>query len=54
MHDDLLGAEQHMRAVLDQRHEPQLREGALATACARQTERGPVRLGIGHIQARAI
>ncbi len=45
------GAEQHMRAVLHQRHEAQLRERALAAARARIAEAFAVLGRFGHIQA---
>jgi hypothetical protein len=47
-------AEQHVGAVLHQRHETQLREGALAATGARRAERGAVRPGVGDVQAGAI
>src|SRR4051812_35455426 len=48
------GTEQHVRAVLDQRHQAQLRKSALASARPRHAELGAVLLGVGHVQAAAI
>src|SRR3954467_15513522 len=46
-------AEQHVRAILHQRHKTQLRESALATAGPRRAECGTVRCGVGHVKAGA-
>jgi hypothetical protein len=48
------GAEQHVRAILHQRHKAQLWEGALATAGPGHAKFDPVRRGVGHLQAGAI
>jgi hypothetical protein len=48
------GAEQHMRAVLDQGHEAELREGALATARLGAPEGGAVLVGVGDVEAGAV
>src|SRR5918993_1758423 len=45
------GAEQHVRAVLDQGHEAELREGALAPARLGAPERGTVLPGISDVEA---
>src|SRR4051812_42057278 len=45
------GAEQHVGAVLDQGHEADLREGALAAARRGAAEGGTVLLGIGDVGA---
>src|SRR3954469_8869520 len=47
-------AEQHVRAILHQRYETQLRESALATAGPRRAECGAVRCGVGHVEAGTI
>ncbi len=44
-------AEQHVRAVLHQRHETELRERALAAARTRIAKAGTVLVRVGHIQA---
>jgi hypothetical protein len=43
-----------MRAVLDQRHEPHLREGALPPTGPGQAELRPVLLRVRHVQAGAV
>ena len=48
------GTEQHVRAVLDQGHEADLREGALATAGLRTPEGATVLLGVGDVEAGAV
>ena len=48
------GAEQHVRAILDQRYEAELRKSTLATTGARAPEGGAVLPGVGHVQAGAI
>src|SRR3954453_16640977 len=48
------GAEQHVRAVLDQGHEAELREGALATAGFRASESNTVLFRVGDVETGAI
>src|SRR3954469_4796360 len=48
------GAEQHVGAVLDQRHEADLREGALATAGPGAAEGGLVLRRVGDVEAGAV
>src|SRR5215218_4363626 len=45
---------QHMRAVLDQRHEAELREGALATAGLGTPEGDAVLLGVSDVEAGTV
>jgi hypothetical protein len=48
------GAEQDVRAVLDQGHEAELREGARATAGLGAPEGGTVLRRVGHVEAGAV
>src|SRR5215212_10316558 len=48
------GAEQHVRAVLDQGDKAELREGALATARLGTPEGAAVLFGVGKIEAGAV
>ena len=49
-----LGAKQHMGAVLDQRHEAQLRKGALPATGARATEGLLIGALVGDLQGAAV